>query len=627
MFKKKPTIKNLSPLRSSDRRKIADQIIKDYQVPVPSSAETTPAPNTASLSAVRNALLPENALTARFTTTAGPDLREVQGIVYVGAHTDGDERVLWFKIEHGPGADKRLYPTVYTLWSNPKLVPLLYTPEMVMQKLHAGADLMTPGLANEPPFPQQAVQGAVVAVAGLNKHSVPLFVGLCEIDVSALGEVQGTKGVAVRGLHWEGDELWAWSSSSRPGRPAPEYLEGWDEEVEDKVEKAVADLTLEETPAGDAVDDAPAVEEPAMQEPTTDEIDDAFIKAFVFALYKLKQDNPDAPNHNLALPISPSMLVANMITPYLPIYSPQQTQFYNIKKTSWKNVKKFIKHLDKMQLVKSKDRSGQETYIWDVDFDDHHVQRFVPYRLPSKSVLESASESKKPVATGGADPSVGQTLNVQTLYRPTQKLTPDIFPALSTTSPKNYYKYSEVSSHLDQYVQSQNPPLVSSDNRRIINLNPYLANTIFSSSSSEDLGALKRKMVTRDGLLKRIIEDHVFLQPYYAILKPGQTLADVKPKAGASPKAVITLEKRTGSKTVTKITNLEVFGIIPSLLAEELQKKCASSTSVTQAVGAPKGVMEVLVQGDQRKILDTALTRRGLKSQWIDVVDKTKKKK
>ncbi|KAJ5554194.1 hypothetical protein N7513_004153 [Penicillium frequentans] len=612
MFKKKPTIKNLSPLRSSDRRKIADQIIKDYQIAVPSASETSSdAPSTApSLSAVRNALLPENALTARFTTTAGPDLREVQGIVYVGAHAGGDERVLWFKIEHGPGADKRLYPTVYTLWSNPDLVALLYTPDMVMQKLRAGADLMTPGLANEPPFPERAVKGAVVAVAGLNNHSVPLFVGICEIDVSGLGEVQGTKGVAVRGLHWEGDELWAWSSSSLPGRPAPEYLEGWDEEAGDGVEEAVGNLTLEEAPMGDAVGDTPAAEEPALQEPTTNEIDDAFVKAFVFALYKLKQDNPNAPNYTLTLPVSPSMLIANMITPYLPIYSAQQAQFYNIKKTSWKNVKKFIKHLDKMQLVKSKDRSGQETYIWDVDFDDQRVQRFVPYRLPSKSALESPpSESRKPAATGGADPSVGQALNVQTLYRPTQKLTPDIFPALSTTSPKNYYKYSDV------------------DNRRIINLNPYLANTIFTSSSSEDLGALKRGMVTRDGLLKRVIEDHAFLQPHYAILKPGQTLADVKPKAGATPKAVITLEKRTGSKTVTKVSNLEVFGIVPTLLAEELQKKCASSTSVTQAVGAPKGVMEVLIQGDQRKVLDTALTRRGLKSQWIDVVDKTKKKK
>ncbi|KAF3397856.1 Translation machinery-associated protein 64 [Penicillium rolfsii] len=630
MFKKKPIIKNLSPLRSSDRRKIADQIIKDYQITVPAAPTETPTDGASAptLASIRNALLPENALTARFTTTAGPDLREVQGIVYVGAHPDGDERVLWFKVEHGPGSDKRLYPTVYTLWQNPNLVPLLYTPEMVMKKLHGGADLMTPGLANEPPFPERAIKGAVVAVAGLDRHTVPLFVGICEIDVSALGEVQGTKGHAVRGLHWEGDELWAWSSSSRPGRPAPDYLKGWDEEAGDaeEVDEAIGDLTLEDKSddAKEVSDEAPGAEE---EEPV---IDDAFINAFIYAIYKLKQDNPSAPNHGLTLPVSPSILIANLVTPYLPIYSANQVQYYNIKKTSWKNVKKFIKQLDKMQLVKSKDRSGQETYILDIDFGDRRIEQFVPYKLPSKNALEpskktSPSEAKKPASTDDADHTVGQTLNVQTLYRPTQKLTPDIFPASSSSNPKNYYKYTDVSSHLDQYLQSQN--LISPENRRIITLNPFLANNIFTSSSPEDQGTLKRGKVTRDGLLKRIVEDHTLLQPHYAILKPGQTLVDVKPKAGALPKALVTLEKRTGSKTVTKVTGLELFGIVPNLLAEELQKKCASSTSVTQAVGAPKGVMEVLVQGDQRKIVDTALARRGLKSQWVEVVDKTKKKK
>lgn len=354
------------------------------------------------------------------------------------------------------------------------------------------------------------------------------------------------------------------------------------------------------------------------------------MNAFIYAIHKLKQDNPSAPNHGLTFPVSPSILIANLVTPYLHISSPQQAQYYNIKKTSWKNVKKFIKHLDKMQLVKSKDRSGQETFIMDIDFGDRRVEQFVPYKLPSKNALEAptkslASETKKTAATDDADPTVGQTLNVQTLYRPTQKLTPEVFPSSSSSNPKNYYKYTDVSSYLDQYLQSQN--LVSPENRRIINLNPFLANTIFTSPSPEDQGTLKRGKVTRDGLLKRIIEDHTFLQPHYAILKPSQTLAEVKPKAGATPKALITLEKRTGSKTVTKVTNLEIFGIIPSLLAEELQKKCASSTSVTQAVGAPKGVMEVLVQGDQRKVVDAALACRGLKSQWVEVVDKTKKKK
>jgi translation initiation factor 2D len=114
-----------------------------------------------------------------------------------------------------------------------------------MNKLFGGADLMTPGLANGPPFPAGATKGAVVAVASLDKPTVPQFVGLCEIDVAALGEVQGVKGHAVRGVHWEGDELWAWSSTSRPGQAAPEHLEGWDNQVED-VEAGVDDIRLAE---------------------------------------------------------------------------------------------------------------------------------------------------------------------------------------------------------------------------------------------------------------------------------------------------------------------------------------------------------------------------------------------
>ncbi|PWY73078.1 RNA binding protein Ligatin/Tma64 [Aspergillus sclerotioniger CBS 115572] len=658
MFKKKPTIKNLSPLRSSDRRKIADQIISEYKIEIPSSVpietsddSTAPGasnPTAPNLTSIRNALLPENCLSARFTTTAGPQLREVQGTVYVGSHPGGDERILWFKADHGPGADGRLYPTVYTLWNNPDLVPLLHTPQMVMQKLHGGADLMTPGLANEPPFDERAVKGAVVAVASLDRHTVPLFVGVCEIDISALGEVQGTKGHAVRGLHWEGDELWAWSSSSKPGQPAPEYLEGWDEELQEEdndvgeIKGGVQDLALGgaetvegeggEEPSDEASDvpqkEAPVVEE---KEPTTKEIDEAFEKAFLYSLYKLKQDNPSATNHGLSLPVQPSALVSNMITPHLPVYTVKQAQYYQIKKTSWKNVKKFIKYLDKQRLVKSKDRNGQETVILDVDFNDRRVEQFVPYRLPSKNAVENTGKpaapgTNKPVATD-SDPSVGQTLTVQTLYRPTGKLTPTIFPSLSSTHPSNYYKYSDVSTHLDQYIQSQNPPIVDRQNKRIITVNPFLANTIFTSSSSDDKSTLARGKTTRDGLLKRLTEDHSFMTSHYVILRPGQTLSDVKPKAGTAPKVNVILERRTGSKTVTKVWNLEVFGIIPTLLAEELQKKCASSTSVTQATGAPKGVMEVLVQGDQRRALETALLRRGLRTQWIDVVDKTKKKK
>lgn len=101
-------IKTLSPLRSSDRRKTADKIIADFKLE--SSAGTSVDPEakaaaTAAHTSLRNALLPDNALSAKFTTTSGPSLKEVSGTVYIGSHVSGEQRVLWFSL------DGQLYPT------------------------------------------------------------------------------------------------------------------------------------------------------------------------------------------------------------------------------------------------------------------------------------------------------------------------------------------------------------------------------------------------------------------------------------------------------------------------------------------------------------------------------------
>lgn len=168
----------------------------------------------------------------------------MSGTLYVGSHegTAGEQRVLWTKV-----ADK-MYPTVYTLWHNPGIVPLLYTPLVVVEKLQGGADLMTPGLQRGPPFPKGAKKGAIVAIASLEAPTVPMAVGTCEIDVSALEKVQGMKGQAVSTFHWMGDELWAWSSSSKPGMEPPSIIQGWDDKKDE-------DVTLAERTAAVDLDD------------------------------------------------------------------------------------------------------------------------------------------------------------------------------------------------------------------------------------------------------------------------------------------------------------------------------------------------------------------------------------
>ena len=87
---------------------------------------------------------------------------------------------------------------------------------------------MTPGLARGPPFPSGATKNSIVAIASLERPSVPRVVGSCEIDVSSLQQVQGAKGHAVLGHHWDGDEIWGWSQSGKSGTDAPEAIRGWD---------------------------------------------------------------------------------------------------------------------------------------------------------------------------------------------------------------------------------------------------------------------------------------------------------------------------------------------------------------------------------------------------------------
>lgn len=106
---------------------------------------------------------------------------------------------------------------------------------------------MTPGLSRGPPFPSRATKGSIVAIASLERPSVPEVVGVCEIDVASLQKVQGAKGHAVRGQHWTRDELWAWSQGGKSGGNVPDAIEGWDTSYSASIpDDKVKNLTIKE---------------------------------------------------------------------------------------------------------------------------------------------------------------------------------------------------------------------------------------------------------------------------------------------------------------------------------------------------------------------------------------------
>ncbi|KAK8249449.1 hypothetical protein IWZ00DRAFT_271659 [Phyllosticta capitalensis] len=636
MFKKKPNIKPLSPIKNSERRKLADHIISDLGLTVPSS-DNADADDKTGLTTLRNSLLPDGSLSARFTTTAGPDAKKVSGTIYVGAHPNQDLRVLWVKLE------ENVYPTVYTLWHNPAILPLLHTPSFVVDKLQGGADLMTPGLQNGPPFPDKAKKGAAVAVASVESPTVPMAVGVCEIDVSALQDVRGAKGHAVKMIHWAGDELWSWSTGGKPGISPPDRVEGWlnnQSDVEQiQAELEAADLEDDDDDNGgvnlasagegrpqpaDAVDptrnDEPADFED--KELTTKEIDEAFKQAFLYGVRHFMEANKNEPNYGLPFPLSQSFVMSNLVQPFLPAHTPAQAASLQIKKTSFKNIKKFVKSLDKAQIIKSKDRDGNEAVILDIDFEDQEIKNFKPYRLPKKDT-SSGGKTSAPTAAGDAsDGSVGQKLKRVEIFKPKERLSP-LFSAVRA-DPKGFFTAAEIRPLVTTYIEAEN--LISPKNKRVVTLNPILANAVFDGSAKSDKDVINKGFVLRDALVDRVLAS---CAPYHAILRNDDSLESTKPRAGAAPKVSIVLETRSGNKTVTKASGAEAYFVSPQSLADELRKTCASSTSVERLVGSsPKNpVMEVMVQGPQKDAVLKALEKRGVPGRWVDVVDKTKKKK
>lgn len=150
------------------------------------------------------------------------------------------------------------------------------------------------------------------------------------------------------------------------------------------------------------------------------EINNAFKQAFIYGVHHHLVSNPDQPKHGINFPVSQSSVMSNLVLPFLPAFTPKQTEALQIKRTSWKNIRKFIKFLEKQQLVLVKERPGNEVDIWDIDFEDATFKDFQPYKLPKKETTSSSTTGSAGVTDPGVsgDDAIGQRLKVVQLFQP-----------------------------------------------------------------------------------------------------------------------------------------------------------------------------------------------------------------
>ena len=351
------------------------------------------------------------------------------------------------------------------------------------------------------------------------------------------------------------------------------------------------------------------------------DIDSAFRQAFLYSIYQAQKTRRSEPKHGVDLPLDQSKFMSNHILPYLPSFSSQDADVLQIKKTSWKTVKKFIKTLAKEQLLKAKERQGGEMVIMDIDFEDQAFINFYPYPLPKKEAASGSTVTSTEVSSH--DESIGQTLKRLTLLKPHERFAPLLKAA--NASRADLYLSSEIREIVKTYLEAEN--LINADNKRLVNIDPVLGEALLDPSNKIDAEVLRKGTIPRDTLLDRIVLK--CCSPYYVITRNDQPRESVRAKAGQPPNIKIILETRSGNKTATKVSGLEFYHIRPTLFKEELQKVCASSTTMGLLSGSsPKdNLQEIMLQGPQKDAIIKALEKRGVRKDWVDFTDKKKKTK
>ncbi|XP_044905228.1 eukaryotic translation initiation factor 2D isoform X5 [Felis catus] len=463
--------------------------------------------------------------------------------------------------------EKTLYPTVYTLWSYPDLLPAFTTWPPVLEKLVGGADLMLPGLVVPPAGLPQVQKGDLCAIALLGNRA-PVAVGVAAMSTAEM-LTSGLKGRGFSVLHTYQDHLWRSGDKSSPPSLAPLALDPPD--LSEEKESVQADpalqgdlrrLTLEgeeengevqrmcgEKSLSEASED-PSVRglnpDPTDSKTLQEQMDELVQRCFLHAL-KCQVRKADLP-----------LLTSTFLGSHMLSCCPEGRQL-DIKKSSYKKLSKFLQHMQQEQIIQVKELSkGVESIV------------AVDWKHPRKgSILE-----------GG-----------------------------------------EVRTIIINYVKRND--LVDADNKNLVKLDPILCDCILEKNEQHTIMKLPwDSLLTRSKLKIMYIRSlqttahepdltrylyfleyshtHLFiclekLQPVYQVTFPGQ---EPIVKKGRICPIDITLAQRASNKKVTVVRNLEAYGLDPCSVAAILQQRCQASATVTPAPGA-KDSLQVQIQGNQ----------------------------
>ncbi|KAG9457065.1 hypothetical protein H6P81_001573 [Aristolochia fimbriata] len=624
MFKKPIEAKSFSRLSGADRKKLRRTIKEKF--PHVSDADL-------------DLILPPK---AEITVSKLPNRTVVYGV-------EGGFPMI-FDVD---GRSNEIFPTVYSLWTVPDLLPaFMLKGGEVSQFVIGGADLMFPGISIPPEGLPSFLAGQAWAVK-VPGNPAPIAVGITTMS-SAAALKAGLRGKALRILHFYRDSLWdsveghyvpnagfledavfedpsllsaaetsgacgvvddspieALGKTENEGdaeqlmhsqlesrRDANGSAQDADGSTHIDNKSAVCEEIREDVKSlkiADGVSPEESTDEKGQRPLSIEEIDTLLDKCLLQALHTTVIDKD--------LPMSGSTLWSGHVLPCRP---PGVT--LDVKKSSHKKLAKWLHSKSSAGLISSKeDRHKKEVLLLSINRNHPDYMSFKPEKRKSETVGQTSTSA----ANEGRQSR--QQLDVMEVYKPSTHVNP-IFSAVGEDLGK-YYTAPEASNVVFKYVEKEN--LVKPTDKAKVVLDAILCDALFkgtvkkgSSYPSEihkkDLGSL---------FLSR-------MQIHHKVTRGTETAL----RKGALKTVQIMVERRQGNKKVTRVSGLESFLLDAETLAPELQKKFACSTSVAELPGSKKGQVEVLVQGGVIEDLARYLIEQyGVPKRYIEVLDKTKK--
>ncbi|XP_010247737.1 PREDICTED: eukaryotic translation initiation factor 2D [Nelumbo nucifera] len=560
-------------------------------------------------------------------------------------------RVLVYGVEGGfpmlfdvDGRGNEIFPTVYALWKVPELLPaFILKGGEVSRFVIGGADLMFPGIS----IPAEGLPSFLAGEAWAVKvpsNPAPIAVGSTTMSSVEALKV-GLRGKALRITHYYRDSLW----ESAEGHYVPNagFLEDVvlqdpallpvcqtsdkctdannassdEQNGTDKAEKGelvdVQDIHQEEELATSiqtdikdpieeittemsglkATDDISTEElngEKEQHALSSEEVDMLLDKCLLQALRTSVTDK--------YLPMPGSILWSNHVLPCRP---PGTT--LDIKKSSHKKLSKWLhSKASAGWVVVKEDKYKKEVILFSVNRKHKDYISFIP----EKRQEEIVDDTSDPSASDGRHQR--KQLEVAEIYKSSVHVNP-IFASLGIDTGK-FFTAAEATDIVFRYVESQHLAKGGLD-KAIVVLDATLCDALYK-------GTVKKGSSYPTEIHKKDLGGMFLsrMQAHYRVTRGNESVV----RKGALKSIQIMTERRQGNKKVTRVSGLESFLVDAEVLASELQKKFACSTSVAELPG--KKGYEVLVQGGVIDDLARHLVEHyGIPKRYIEVLDKTKK--